>query len=874
MRSLFFMSRTLLCGMGILSILMAPMAQAFEGVSTKKVLENGLTVLVSEMPTSSMVSLYALIKAGSATEGRFLGSGVSHFLEHMLFKGTEKRGVGEIAAEVQALGGSINASTSFDYTIYTLTVPDHAFDQALDILSDMLQHSIFDPEEVIREQEVIFGEMRLHNDNPSRRLNQMVFSQVYHRHPYRHPIIGYESLFGALTRDEIFAYYQTYYAPNNMIFSVAGNIATDDVMPKVEAAFADFARRSDVPRHLPFEPPQMTRRHYEESYATPLARLSMAFGSVSLLHPDLYALDVLAVILGQGQSSRLYQEVYKKQGLVHSIHASSYTPMDKGAFEVEALLEYDQVPAAMEAVLAEIKQVKGRGVRKEELAKAKKRVLSDYIFAQQTSSGVAYSQAVDEAFSGDYHFSKNYVRHVKAVDNAAIMRVAQQYLKESNLTSVVLRPKEAVAHEEASVVDVQRQDVIKKVLPNGLTVLIRQDAAFPLVSVRLVLRGGAHEEDEATNGVASMMASAWTKGTKKYSAKALAEKIDALGMRLGGFSGKNSFGLSVQALAEDTPVALELLEELVKNPIFPEDELEKIREQMLAGIKQRQDNIGQMSHLALRKVLFKGHPLQWPEGGTEDSVKVLTRTQVVEYYRNFVVPSNMVLSVFGDVDAEQILEVVDKQWARLLAHSVELPDIQVTPLTGAHTETLTMDKEQAMVVLGFQGESITHPDREGLEVLTALLGSSFSGRLFRSVREEFGQAYTLGGSSVPAIDAGMIYFYVLTSEDSVEEVKRLMFKEIERIRLEPVSAQELVDIKNYLKGTFKASQETIHAFNFTCSLDELYGLGFKHYKDYDARMDAVSSEQVQRLAKQYLDITQSALVVTLPTQKDSGKQTE
>jgi len=175
-------------------LLFSSPSQAIENRSSKQILDNGLTVLVTEMPSSPVVSVYALVKAGSATEGKFLGTGISHFLEHMLFKGTHGRGVGEIASRIQAVGGSINASTGMDYTIYTITVPFDSFDVALDILSDMLMNSTMDAEEVERERNVIFGEMRLHNDNPGRKIGELTFKNVYIRHPYRHPIIGYKSL--------------------------------------------------------------------------------------------------------------------------------------------------------------------------------------------------------------------------------------------------------------------------------------------------------------------------------------------------------------------------------------------------------------------------------------------------------------------------------------------------------------------------------------------------------------------------------------------------------------------------------------------------------------------------------------------------------
>ncbi|HQP11056.1 MAG TPA: pitrilysin family protein [Candidatus Omnitrophota bacterium] len=175
-------------------------ALASDDSSSKYVLDNGLTVLVNEMPLSPTVSVYALVKTGSATEGKFLGTGITHFLEHMLFKGTHEGGVGELASRIQSVGGSINASTGMDYTVYTVTVPRESFQVALAVVADMMQHAAMDPEEVERERNVIFSEMRMRDDDPGSKLSALTFQSVYLEHPYRHPIIGYKSLLEQVTR--------------------------------------------------------------------------------------------------------------------------------------------------------------------------------------------------------------------------------------------------------------------------------------------------------------------------------------------------------------------------------------------------------------------------------------------------------------------------------------------------------------------------------------------------------------------------------------------------------------------------------------------------------------------------------------------------
>ena len=830
----------------------------------KKVLENGLTVLIKEMPASDVVSVYALVKAGSATEGKFLGTGISHFLEHMLFKGTTTRGVGEIAAQIQAVGGTINASTGMDYTIFTITVPSDSFLLALEILGDALMNSTMDAVEFEKEREVIFGELRMNNDNPDRKLNEITFQNVYLRHPYKHPIIGYDSLLGGLTRDDLLEYYHTYYMPNNMILSIAGNVQARKILPPIEQVFKEFKRDREKPRNLPQEPAQITQRRYEEEYPTDLTRLTINFQSTNLLHPDLYALDVLANILGQGRSSRFYEEIYKEKDLAHGISASNYTPMDQGVFQIDCVLEKENIEKVIRAVEEEIEIVQKKGVKPEELDKAKRQVLSDHILGQQTTSAVAYMQATDEAFTGDCEFSQKYVDAIKQVTGKDVKRVARKYLKQTALTIVVLKPKEEATQTQEAKLPA-RPEIQKVVLPNGLTILLREDHTFPSVSLRLVLNGGTREETPEFNGLSNLTALLWLKGTNTKSAEDIAQFTETLGMELGTFSGKNSLGLNIEFLAENIEEALDVSEDLIKNADFPQDELGKLKENVKAGIREKKDNIFQFTGQALKEELFLEHPLRLDEMGTLESVDRISRENIKNFYERLRVPSNMVISVFGDIHPGEVFKALQEKFDSIKGEEIILNAHKENPLVEPREKELSMDKEQTMVMFGFHGPSLASPDRYGVEILTSLLGSSFSGRLFTTIREELGQAYTLGGDFAPAPDMGFIYFYVLTTEENAEAVKKILSEEIRKLQEEDVSFEELRSVKTYLKGNLKIDQQTNASLGFTTGLDELYGLGWDNYLKFDQAVDQVTEKDIKRLAREYLDLKKAAIVVTRPS---------
>ncbi|MBF0523243.1 MAG: insulinase family protein [Candidatus Omnitrophica bacterium] len=839
---------------------------AAEVQSSKQILDNGLTVLISEIPTSPVVSVFGLVKTGAATEGRFLGSGISHLVEHMLFKGTQNRKAGEIASAIQAVGGTINASTDKDYTIYTITVPYQKFDVALDILADMLQNASFNVEEFKKEKEVILSEIRMHGDDPDRKLNDLVFENDYVRHPYRIPTIGYEQLFSSLKQGNATKYYRMMYVPNNMVISIAGHVDSQEVSSKVANQFKGFLRKFDVVRNLPQEPQQIAPRYYEEQYPTPLARFSMTFQGVNILHEDLYALDVLASILGEGESSRLFLNVYKKKQLVYSISAYDYTPMDQGYFGVDAVLEEKNIPAAIDAIWEEIKEIQAKGVLAPDMEKAKKQVLAKYIMGRQTADQVAYTQAIDEAFSGDYRFSEKYAKAVQDIKAEDIKRVAQRYLKDSRLTTVVLKPKKEAPVAVLGEKKAASEPAIQKVqFSNGVTVLIRENHAFPVVSMDVVMQAGTLQEPEALNGISNLTALMLTQGTTSKNAQKIAGIIDSLGMSLSGFSGRNSFGVTMECLSADFKPALDLLEDVVKNPSFPDDELLKNKETVKADIKLKEDSISQMTGQALRQTLFVKHPLRFDIEGTIPSIDKMTRKDIVGFYDQFAVGANMVVSVFGDINAQDVLKDLQKRFGNISSKKVELKSFTEEPPTKEREKALTMKKEQAMFMLGFQGPGFHDQDKYALEVLTGILGSSFDGRMFRNIRDQLGKAYSLGGSYTPGPDMGFIYFYVLTTEKDISKVKELMAAEIKNLQDKDVSAEELNEIKTYLKGTFVAGLETNASLGLKVSLDELYGLGFGDYQNYAKAIDRVTAQDIRRLALRYLDLNKSALVITTPS---------
>lgn len=831
----------------------------------KHILDNGLTVLTTEMPESRLVTVGMMVKAGSALEGDLLGTGITHFLEHMFFKGTEKRGVGVISKEVQSRGGSINANTSQDRTYFTVTVPVEQLDFALDIIADMMQHPSFAPEEFEKEKEVVLSEVRLYHDRPEHYFSDLVFRNSYLRHPYRVPIIGFAGLLKELKREDLLRYYRMYYVPNNMILTVAGNIDTAKVVDTAKRLF-NSPRGREVSRNLAVEPVRIVPQRYEEGYPTDLTRLSIAYPSVALLDKDLFALDVLSMILGQGESSRLYSRLFKKLRIVRSVSAGNFTPEDPGIFIIDATLDRSRVEPAIKAALAEIALVRRRGVKLEELARAKRQVISQHIQSLETAEGVAYDVANSEAMTGDPDFSAKYVAGIQQLTANDIQRAARKYLSPEKVSIVILSPENRAPGSPAPQGNAGQVSSLPEriVLGNGIRVILSEDHRLPVVSIDLLVPAGPRMERPEDNGLSSLSAQLFVQGTRKLNSSQLSREIEGRGIELIPVSGNSQLGLHFNLLSEDLGFALDIMEKLVKEPRLDPQDFSRDKYQALTAIQERDENIGQYGMLRLRELLFPDHPFRFDELGTSQTVEGLKLGQAAAFLRRVVTPKNMVIAVFGDIDKKAVAAQLKEKFSAIEAPSEPVPVFSPAPLERQAEKEFFLDKKQAMVALGFRGPSISDSDRYPLEIAATILGSPLNGRIFSTIRDQFGQAYTLGGRFVPLQDTGIIYFYVLTTEESLAAVKEALLGIVRKVADEGVTQEELDDAKAFLKGGFLAAIQTQAGFSIRCAADELYGPGYLEYLNYTRHIDSVSLADVKRAAGKYLHLGQSALVTLRP----------
>lgn len=818
-------------------------------------LPNGATLLVEEDPHAAVASIQAVCCTGSIHEEAHLGAGLSHILEHMIFKGTTRRPPGAIAQEVQEEGGYINAFTSFDRTIYWIDVPAAGASKALDILVDAMFNATLPAAEYEKEQEVIRREFAMRNDNPDTISSDLLFRTAFQVSPFRHPVIGYLDIYNQLTRQDVLDYYEKRYVPNNLCFVVVGDVDAAKIHQQLALALQNMPRQSLEPLFIEREPRQLGRRVARETFPTQLSRLNIAWHAPGLTSAEAPAVDILASILGGGSSSILNQEVHEKKALVHQIGAGFYAlNVREGLLYVSAVADPGKRAAAEAAIFHEIEKIKKRGVPRSEVEKAKKGTLSDHWNGLATMRGKASDYASSWLMTGNPYFGKEYLAAMSRVTPEEVQRVAATYLVEDRLTVTSLDPALPATPQKETVSKRAGRHVQKCVLPNGLCLLICEDHRLPLVSMMAMFRGGLLAEDSKTNGITDLLASTITKGTKKRTAENIARTIEQVGGSIGASSGNNSFSVAVDVMKSDTALGLSLLGEVLMEATFPASEVEREKASQLAAIKAEDDHLLSKGRHLLNKKLFGSHPYARRSLGTTKTVPALTSKMLQAFRQKLVVGQNGVVAIFGDVKTKDILAMATKVFKKMPAGTLAL---QAPSAAKALTETLheklTDKKEQAIILRGFLAAPITSPDRPLLEILNAAC-NDLGSRFFNRLREKQGLAYYVGSSCLMGLAPGAFIFYLGTDPQKLTKAHSEFDDEIRHLAEKGLTQEELDRAKKKIIGTDAIAMQSNGSFASCCTGSELMGLGFDHYRHHQKEIEKVTLHQLNTTIKKYLDV--------------------
>jgi zinc protease len=839
---------------------------------TLATLSNGLTVIVQENHVAPVARVVCFVKnTGSAFETKNLGAGLSHVLEHVVAGGTTShRGEKEITNLVDTFGGATNAFTSTDMTTFFIDCPAKNTMTAIELVADSMQNVKFEPEEFARELKVVKAELADGEVDRSRVLWKLLQQTVYTTHPARHPIIGYLEVLNDTKNQTIIDFYHERYVPNNQVFIVVGDVDTQRVLDEVAKQFAGTPRGRETYVAFEDEPEQLSPREAIMEMDGATYDLAFAWPTVKLSHPDLYALDLAAYILGEGESSRLVQRLKYGKQLVLGVNAISDTPhYVAGEFVVLAMCPPETWQQASDEALREVYRLRDELVTPEDLAKAKKQKAAEFIFGRQTVQQAADSLGRSYLAAGDPLYDKTYVDGIQKVTAEQVRDVARRYLMPERLNRVIIAPPGGAPKQAEKAAKTAEGDIRSRKLPNGLRVLVRRHSQLPLVNIQAFVLGGSLVDSEATAGRAAMVGAMLDMGTADHSAQQIAEYFDSIGGVLSMSAGRFTVLGSATTLRADFPGAAALFAECFTRSTFPQEEFAKEQQLALGAIAQRADD----PHQEISEFFCDNLPATSPyhiiSGGKADTVRKLTAKDVRDYHAKYFVPNNMIVTVFGDIDPDEAIALVTKHFGGLKA-AADAPSMSWNR-PNAIAKTIVrhkpIGKQTGMVMFGYPTASIFEKeDYAAMTVLGAVMaGYRYPGGWLHEELRGEGLVYSVQAAQMTGPAPGYFDIVAQTRPDAVDEVVTRIEKIVERAKEGRISDDEFRTAVQRVIALHAQEDTTIAEQATQAALDELYGLGYDYHKSFDARIGAVKLKDLAAVAKKYFG--NHVLVTSSPEKK-------
>jgi zinc protease len=843
-------------------------------------LGNGLTVLVRRDDSAPVVAIVTHVKAGYFDETDDI-VGIAHVLEHMYFKGTPTRGVGEISKETKSAGGYLNAGTIYDYTSYYTVLPSSGFVAGLEIQADAYANSVIDADELRKELEVIIQEAKRKADNPGAVAIETLYEVLHDSHRMRRWRIGREEGLRTFTRGHVAGFYRNYYKPRNTILVIVGNVDPDEAARHVERLYGPLDDGDIARAKGPEEKGHAGFRFRELSGDITQTQLAFGWRTVPTLHHDTPLLDAAAAVLGTGRASRLYRSVRERK-LAASISAYNYTPTDLGVFVVHAEGPPATALDAARATWSQLREMRESGIGRDELWRARRIFESQWIRRFETMEGQANHLAEWEALS-DWRLGDHYLERLLTATPEQVAEAAQQYLAPELGALVVYRPASAPAtmrdaetmrgllDASPSVALPAQPPVVAAATPaatrapalerdlgrvrvyrtaSGVPILVRRKTSA-IVHLGVHILGGASEEPVDYAGMTSLMARTAIKGTLRRTAAQLAEEAETLGGSIAPSAGAESFGWSFSVPVQHTDAAMALLAEVVTEASFSDDAIATEKIIAIADLALLRDDMYRYPMRLLAQAAFAGHPYGVPANGLEDSIARVEADRVRTWHQHRVFEGHAVVAIVGDVEPDDAAALAARRFNALAfgdAAPLEAPTWPNRPTIVAESR----QKKQTALALAFPSATRRDDARYAASLISGV-ASGLGGRFFDELRDRRSLAYTVHAHSAERRLAGMFIAYIATSPDKEQEARDGLLREFAKLRDAEVTAEELAQVKAYAIGTHAIRQQSGGAVLADLLDAWLVGTGLEELDEYEDRVRRVTAREMQALAQRYFD---------------------
>ena len=881
-------------------------------------LPNRMIVIAQELRTTPVVATQVWVKTGSIYEQEHVGAGLSHFLEHLASGGTTANRSEEESTQILGhIGAQPNAATGLSSVRYYITSTRPYTEQAIDLLSDWMQNSLITPTEYARERDVIQREFDMGRGEPRRIFWKLTQQARYLAHPARHPTIGYIDAFLNVSREQIVDFYRRMYVPNNMVFVVVGDIDKQRVVDQIARLWQDVQPRDLPDLSFPVEPQLDRPRHAQDVADIQRPRVRLAWPGTALAESGDYALDLLGIILGGGESSRLVRNVRDDKRLVNTIDAYNLSfDWGKGFFGIDAEVVLQKPPAdaaqAIEkvkaAILEQVQVIQADGVTEAELARAKRVSMARVVYSAQTAHGLAGQLASNTIAMHDPDYMHHYAQRIQDITGQELQDAANRFLVPQRLINITLLPapdgheleplrrpdpngqeknwgKTSLTLDNQSILDdlhgtqiddgkrdaLAQKTVRKTVLPNGLRLLIGRSTVVPAVAMQLYHLGGLLSDEPGREGVANATASMLVKGTTTRSAQQIAQQIEDLGARFTSRCGNNTFFVRALCLEQDWRAVLKLLADVILEPTFPDDEWQKMQPRLLAAIDRSFDQWHGELRNRFRELYFGSHPWSQQSLGRREVVASLQADDLRHFYRQRLAASQAVLAIVGDVDPDDVIQHAQSLFSQIPS-AAPVPFKSTAPIPPAPRRSISQtNKPVTAIQIGFgPGVTVNSPDYPAMRMLSNVLSSFPSGWLEQELRGRGpGLVYAVGAGNFVGLEPGYFSIMFNTEATQVSEALRRAMAVVERARTETIDNKTLARAKATILTDEFTSKQSLENLATDVAINELYGKGLDYSERFLETVQQMDARQLRQAAAQYLRNPVLALISNAPISQET-----
>lgn len=817
-------------------------------------LDNGLNVLIKPMRGMPVVAVNFWIKVGSVNEEQGQ-EGYVHLIERVMFKGTPRYPHGNLDAEIKKMGITQNTFTANDYTCFYLVGASEYFEKMLEFQSDAVLNSLFDDEELQKELPVVIEELRMTLDNPPSRALNLLMSEAFKEHSYRHPIAGYLESLENVTREGLYDFYRQYYVPSNMWVIIVGDIEVNPALDIVRKYLGNAPKEPQPVHRVVVEPEQTGMRNLVEYGDIQHSYIRLGWHVPGIESEDRFALYVIAQLVGGGKSSWLWKELVDQESLALSAGSGYYSSQFPMLFQVAGVTSPGKSRLFVQRARQIVYRLTSGTISSEEIDRARQQIIASDIFGRETAEDQANNYG-HYAMLATVTDADTFVDQIRNVTVEQIQRVASKYFRDNNLTIAKYEPAPPDPDSPPQMMT----------LDNGIRLIVKQNHSSPIVAVSMKIAAGGLQEGSREAGLANLVAEMLDKGADGMSHEEINEAFENLGSEFSVSASKSFVTVELKSLAENFWPSLELMLRVLEKPEFPESEIDKMKAQIENRILAEEDDLYEYTANASLDALFPGTPVGYSSYGKISEIAKLRRNDLREFHKKYYTGANMVAAVVGDIHANEFKEYLLIAFAKLpQGKAQELKEYGLKDFDEPVIVELKKNREQAQIVFAARTFPAASELVPPMAVAQNILSGSMSSRLFKNLRNEASLAYSTWAEIVGLPNAGYFVATINTSPARAEEAKEKLKRELDLFREEGFSEQEFEDARKYMIGQYALSLADNLSMANTFASDELLGKGFDYYLEYPDLIASVTAKQVTKVTNEYLLASNSYVIgITTP----------